>query len=364
MSIAPSISLAADDDSNRYLVPQGTTSQSSTLQVSADLTGSTDTTDFSLSPVVSYQAFDRRAFANIFERDVPVAAAWTLERGKLSLTGEDSDKSTLTTEATQTGILSSQLHQRLEQGGVSATYYQTERISLIVTGSYTDVSYYGAPGSALLNLLSGYRYPSGSIAEQWQISETSTLLANLSYSESLSQLPGADERNRGASLDYHTNLSETFDLDATIGASQVLSTSTQHVTTGGLSATRKLEFGNIALSYTRSLTPYGTGALVQRQVFSLSGSRSLTDRLDVTLAASRVQNDQVGIQLGSGQILPVQTYNTAQLLFVWQCAEFWRLRADVDATLTHTPGPASQTVHEWHAGLLLSWSPRPLAAGF
>lgn len=364
LSFAPSINVAADDDSNRNLTSEGAASQSATVQVSADFKGSTETTEFSLSPLVRYQAFNSRALANVFERDVRLTDAWTHERGNLTLTGADSDQSTLTTEATQTGILSSQLHQRLHQGAISASYEQTERISLIATGSYTDVSYYGTPNSFLLNLLSGYRYPSGSIGEQFQLSETSTLLANISYSKTLSRLPGLDSRSMGGDLEYHRALSETFDLSASIGASQARSASTQHVTTGGLSLTHNYAFGTMALSYTRSLTPQGTGNLVQRQVFAVSASRALTDLLDVTLLVSRVQNSQLGIPPQSAQLPQVQAYNNAQLLFSWQFAEYWRLNADIGAIRTQTPGPVSLNAHAWSTGLSLTWSPRPRTSEF
>jgi hypothetical protein len=364
LSFEPTINFAVDDDSNRYLAAQGTASQSEFLQVAADFRGSTESTDFKISPLVRYQYFDTRAFADIFERDVNLTDVWTFERGKLTLTGEDGDHSTLTTEATETGILSSRLHQRLDQGGLSYSYNQTERLALIVAGSYTDVSYYGTPDSLLLNLLSGYRYPSGSMGVQFLVSETSTLTANASYSQVLSPLLGLDSRDAGGSLEYRRSVSENIDLDAVIGATRAQSATSQTLVNGSLSLTRRFALSNLALSYVRNLSPYGTGELVERQTFSLSASRALSDLLNLTLSASRVQNSLLNIQPEFGQLPQVQTYNTALLSCSWQFAQYWSLNAQIGTTRTQTPSQISQTVHEWRAGLSVTWSPQSRTAEF
>jgi hypothetical protein len=364
LSFTPGVNFAVDDDSNRNLVPGGPASQSETLELSASLKGTTEASDFTVSPLVRYQYFDSSAFADIFERDVSLTEIWTLERGKVTLTGEDGDNSTLTTEATETGILSSRLHQRSDQGGLSYAYDQTERLSLITTGSYLDTSYYGTPGSYLLNLLQGYRYPSASVAEQYQISEISTISATVTYSKVLSQLSILDSQDIGATLEYRRSFSDTLDLDATIGESEAQSQSTANVNTGSLSLTRRFESGSVVLSYVRSLTPLGTGVLVQRQVYSLSASRSLSDQLTATLTFSRVQNGQTDVQPHVGEQLLVQNYNSGQLSFAWQFAEYWHLSADLDTTRTQVLSPVNYTVQEWRVGMSLTWSPQPLSTQF
>jgi hypothetical protein len=364
LSFAPNINFTVDDDSNRNLEPEGPGSQSASIQVSADIKGSTETNDFTFSPLLRYQYFDSSVFANIFERDMGLTDVWTLERGKLTLTGEDADHSTLSTEATETGILSSQLHQRQNLGGLSYTYDQTERLFLIVSGSYADVSYYGTTDSFLLNLLSGYRYPSGSVGELYQLSETSTIQADVSYSKILSQLPEFESRDTGVDLEYHRSISETFDLSATIGATEVRSATTDHLTTGALSLSRSYAWGNASVSYTRSLSPYGTGNLVQRQQFTVSASKALSDQLSVSLSLNRVQNGHVDVSPELGLPPQVQTYDNAQLVWSWQFAEFWHLNAEADTTRTQALGFTNQTVQEWRAALSLAWSPRPRTTQF
>jgi hypothetical protein len=364
LSFQPSVNVTVDDDSNRDLAAEGVGSQSESLQATADFKGSTESTAFTISPLVRYQNFDSRAYADIFERDLSLTDVWTLERGQLSLNGEYGDHSTLTTEATETGLLSSRLHQRLDQGGLSYTYNQSERLALIGSGSYTDVSYYGTPDSYLLNLLSGYRYPSGSLGEQFLVSETSTLTANISYSEVLARLPGANSRDTSGTLEYHRSFSVAIDLDAVIGASRAQSATSQTLPNGTLSLTRRYALGSVALSYNRGLSPYGTGDLVERQTIALSGSRALSDQLDITVSVSRVQNSQLNIQPQFGQLPQVQTYNNAQVSCGWQFAQFWNLNGLFGTTRTQTPSPSSQTVQEWRVALSLTWSPQPRTAFF
>jgi hypothetical protein len=362
LSFAPTINFGADDDSDRYLVPGGLASQSETVQFSAELKGSTAATDFTISPDLRYQRFEPGAFSDVFERNIGIVDAWNLERGKVTLTGQAGDYSTLTTEPTESGILNSRLHQRINEGGLSYAYDQTERLTLALTGSYLDISYYGAPDSALLNLLSGYRYPSGSITEQYRLTETATLSANVTYSEVQSKLQNFNSRTAGGDLEYRNSFSDTLSFAAAIGESEDRSVTIEHINTGSLSLTKSFESGSVVVSYVRSLTPLGTSALVQRQVFSLSGTKSLSDQLDATLTLSRVQNAQVNAE---PQFAPqVQTYNSGALIFSWRFAEFWHLNAELDSTRTQAIYETRYTVQEWRAGLTLAWTPRALTTGF
>ena len=364
-SIAPNFSLAVDTDSNRGLSPEGADSQSETFSTSGQFDLATEANDLSFSPLLRWQDFDTQAFQDIFERDFNIADTWTQERGRLVLSAEDADRSTLTTEATETGILSTSLHQKLDQVSVGETYSQSERWALVLQGSYSDTSYYGTSQSALLNLLLGYRYPMASIGEQLQLTEASSLTASVFYGQLLNRIPGQDTKEGGVTVDYRASLSERTQLDASVGATHVDTAGNSRISeTGSISLSRSFDAGSLTLAYADSLTPYGSGALVQRQQVTLSASRNLTERLNLVASASRVQNGQSAASTQLGAPPEVQTYDNAQLDLVWQLAEYWKLDAGAGAIHTRTVGVESVPVNEWRFLLQVSWSPHALTSSF
>lgn len=365
-TFAPTLTWLADTDSNRYLQAQSVASQSTSLFAAAELKRATETTQFSFSPQLHWQLFDRKEYGNIFERDLDAAWTWTGERGNASVTAADTDHSTLTTEATQTGVLSTNLHQRQDQASVSSLYDQSERYALIVQLGYSNVSYYGAGEGALLDLLQGYRYPTAMVGERYQISDLDSLTASVYRDEVLARFSGNDTDDTGAQLAYRRTLSERDALDAALGAARVqTATGTQTATTGSLDVSRSYSLGTLTLAYSRSLVPYGTGVLVDRQQLSLSASRGLTEELQLNASASWVSNGQpLGRAPGGGLILEVQAYEAAQVGLTWQPAETWKLDADLAATRTRTIEEVSEPVHEWRAGISISWAPHALDSAF
>jgi len=365
-SLAPALTWGADDDSNRYFLAQGQASQSASVSASLQAERSTETTQLSLFSHLDWQDFFPRDYGRIFEWDVTAADEWTLERGELDFSARDADQSSLTTETTETGILSTSLHQRTDAASVSSTYDQSERRALVLQLSYTDIEYYGSPEAELTNLLFGYRLPSGSVAEQYSLSERSTLTASAFSSEILSRLPGADENETGLQLDYRRTLAENTQLDLSGGAVKTrYSTGGQTLTLASLQLSQSLDAGSLALSYSRSLMPYGTGVLVQRQEWKLSAKRDLTEELDVTASLDRVQNSQPpALSTFLQQIALVQTYDNVLLGLDWHFADKWKLSAQVGTTWTRTLEVVSQPIHEWRCGLSVVWTPNPIMPEF
>ena len=365
-SVAPNLDWSVDTDSDRSLVPQGSASQSTSVSTNLDISVVTETTRLTASPSLRWQLFDTKAYGNIFERDLSAADLWTGERITVNASAKDGDNSTLSTEATQTGILSSNLHQRLDLASVSATYNETERYALVLSTDYSDVSYYGTAQSDQLNLLSGYRYFTGSIGEKAQLGETSSLTVTAYRNKDISRLPGNDTLQTGAQAEYHRSFSERLNFDASLGGARIQSLkSTQTSTTGSLNVSRSYELGSIAIAYSRSLTPYGSGTLVQRQQLSLSATRNLRQQLTMTAAASRVQNGSLpGQSEDGGQTPQVQTYINTHLGLDWAPGETWRIGGELDWTRTRAEGLGQEPVHDWHASVSLIWTPQPYSTSF
>ncbi len=365
-TIAPAISLLVDNDSNRYLQAEGEASQSASVTASLQLQGATESTQFSLTPVVHWQDFDVKAFDRIFERDINGSTQWTGERSSLTLTGEDADQSTLTTEPTETGILSTDLHRRLDQVNGSATYGLSELRTLVLQVGYADTSYYGgSEEAALLDLLSGYREPSASLGERFSLSDGETLTASVYGTELLTRIPGDDTREAGLQLDYSRTLSERTQFEVSAGGTVVKSGSlTQVAEVGSATLSHSWSLDSLALGYSRSLTPYGTGQLFQRQQATLSDTHQLTEKLDLTASFSRVQNGQPIVPRPQEVVPEVQTYNQVVLGLDWRPWETWKLRTEVGATRTQTTEVVSQPVHEWRAAVSVSWTPHQLDRSF
>ncbi len=364
-SLAPTFSWSADSDSNRYLQAQSESSRSTSLIASAVITRATETTQLSFSPQLHWQLFDRSAYSDVFERDLEASWSWTGERANASVAATDADRSTLSTEATQTGVLSSTLHQRLDQATVASTYNQSELYALVMQLGYSDVSYSGAAQAALIDLLQGYRYPTAMLGERYQLSDEASLTASVYRNEVLARLSGNDTYDSGLQLEYRRALSERIALDAAVGAARVQGAGTQTSTTGSLDLSRTYSLGALSFKYSRSLVPYGTAVLVDRQEMMLSASRGLTEKLQLTASMSWVRNGQpLGRSLAGPEILQVQTYESAQLGLNWQPAETWRLGAELDVTRTRTIEAVSQPVHEWRAAVSVYWTPHALDSEF
>jgi hypothetical protein len=114
--------------------------------------------------------------------------------------------------------------------------------------------------------------------------------------------------------------------------------------------------GTLAANYTRSLVPYGTGFLVQRQVINASATRSLTPYLNADVSVSRIQNSQSASAAGLDRL----RYDTAALGLDWQIGETWTLRSQL-STNRSQPIQATETVHQWAAALIMTWRPRASA---
>jgi hypothetical protein len=365
-SFAPTLSLAADYDSNRNLLPQAVASQSTSLAGSAELRRATETTQLSFSPQLHWQLFDKKAYDDIFERDLEGSASWTGERADASLSAEDADQSTLRTELTQTGVLSSNLHQRLDQVTLLGSYSHSERYTTIAQLGYSNVSYYGTNEGALLDLLQGYRYPTALLGERYRLSDQENLTASAYRNELLARLSGENTYTTGFQLEYERTFSERNHVDAGIGAARVQGqTGTQTLTTASLSASRTYSLGTLAFAYSRALVPYGTAVIVERQQATLSATRGLTEKVQLFASANWVRNGEpIGQSQAGSTIVQVQTYESAQLGLNWQPAETWKFAAELDATRSRTVELVSHPVHSWRAAVSVIWTPHRIARSF
>jgi hypothetical protein len=269
------------------------------------------------------------------------------------------------------------LNRRSRQGALTFTHLLTERRSLVLQLSWLDVGYYGA-NSALLNLVSGYKYASISAGEKFSVAPTTALTVSAFDNQLITPLSIGNSRESGLRLDFQHSFTERTSLKAFVGASQQslesvrrnggesqgsLQAENSIGALGGFTLSLATLRGHLDLDYANLLQPYSAGVLAQRQSLTLSDTQALNEKLNVTLAAARIQNNHSAVLLGIDRAF----YDTVTLGLEWQYAEHWYLRTDVGGTRTQTTLYSSQPdqpVNEWRVALSLRWTPLPMVRTF
>jgi hypothetical protein len=142
-----------------------------------------------------------------------------------------------------------------------------------------------------------------------------------------------------------------------------LSHQTNSGTNISFSAVQTLERGSTSLAYVRSLVPYGTGFLVQRQQITATLTRPIAPTLDFNVSLLRIQNNAATVRLG----LDRPYYNNAQIGLNWKMGESWTLQPAFTASSSKPSPPVSAPTHtepsvfQWRAAVSLIWQPVPAA---
>ena len=360
-SIQPSVSWMTDYDSDRGLNGTSQGSESAVLYGDLKLQRASETTQLLLEPKYDLRRYSDSIWGPGNDRSLNATLGWTGATSSLNLSGSIANQTTLTTEIQQTGIINGDVRQRLWQLNGQWNWARTERHQLFLQAGYTDVSYSGGqlvqegPGGPVVPELPGYKYSSGSLGERFFTSERTTFSASAFGDVLDSPLQGNSSHEEGAQVELNTSYSERLSFDGSVGLSKrSLGGRTSNGTNASVVITRSFERGNATLSYIRSLTPYGTGVLVQRQQLNAGLTRSLTSYLDANINLIRIQNSQSSQQLG----LDRPYYDNAIVGLAWKISESWTLAPLVSTTWTQPIG-GKQTVHEWRGALTMTWRPLP-----
>jgi hypothetical protein len=351
-SITPSYSASADYDSNRRLEVQGKGTGATVLGVDLRFKRALEDLQFTIEPRYAFRRFTDSALGNGDDRSVDAGMNWTGEQSTASLTASYWDQSTLITELLETGLVSANTHRRTGQGGTTWNWNLTERRTLIAQLSYMDVSYRGQYTASL----PGYRYTSGLFGERFSFSERGSFTLSAYGSRLQSDTQGNSSHSEGIQAQVIYALSERTNIDASIGeSSRVLSGQSSRGTDASFSLNHLLYLSRVSLGYTRSLVPYGSGFLVQRQQITATISRPLTPYLDSYLSFFRVQNNETAVLLRVDR----PNYNSLSVGLNWHPAETWSAGARIEGVRTQLYGVAGQTVSGWRSYLSVTWSPFP-----
>ena len=376
-SVQPSFSWTTDYDNDRSLSGQYPGSESAVLTGDLKLQRASENMQIQLEPKYDLRRYSDSIWGAGSDRSLTAALNWNGERNALNVSAAIANTTTLTTEVLQSGIINGEIRQRLENFNAQWSWSRTERHQFFLQAGYTDVGYIdspyvlASPTGPLVPELPGYKYSTGSLGERFFMSER-TILSVSAFGDALqSPIRGNSSHEEGLQVEYSTSYSERFSLDATVGESKrtlgvesrdaanpsIVTTRAQssNGTNASVLITRSFELGNATLNYTRNLTPYGTGILVQRQQVSAGFTRSLTSYLDANINLIRVQNSASTVRLG----LDRPYVDNAILGLAWKIGESWTVAPNVATSWTRAIG-SNMPIHEWRAALSMTW--RPLAS--
>lgn len=355
-SVAPTYNAFIDFDTNRQLRTDSTAADSGSALLGVDLRfqRALEHLIFTLEPNYQFRRFTDRSYGNGDNRTVTAGMAWNGERTTFNLNASYLDQSTLTTETLETGLLVSDTFQHDITSSLNWTWNQTERRQLITQLSYSAVDYSGH----FQDLLPGYKYFSGSVGERFIFDELTSVTLGTYGDKLVSPIPGESSHEVGLQAELIHQFSERIDLDASVGGSRrVLGGASSFGTTASVSLSRSWEREKLSLQYLRSLVPYGTGLLVERQQYSGTLTHSFSEYLDGNLSYTQVHNNETAVLLR----LDRRGYSDLNVNLTWRPLKMLSVTLRGDAIRSQLIDLAGDEVKEWRASLGLTWFPHPLA---
>jgi hypothetical protein len=360
-SVQPTFSLQTDFDSDRNLSTQSQGSEEAVLYGDLRLQRAIENTQILIEPKFDLRRYSDSIWGPGNDRSLNAAFSWTGERLKASLTGYIANQTTLTTELLETGIINADTRRRTSQATGELDWSQSERRQAFLQANYLSTAFSGPPLAELE--LPGYDYSSVALGERFFLSERLTLAASAFGDALTSARFGQSSHEEGGQLELTDQYSEKTSFDVSVGQSKrSLAGERGNGTNVSLTASHSLTLGSAALSYVRSLVPYGTGVLVQRQQITATLTRTLAPNLDATFTALRIQNNASTVRLG----LDRPYYNNTALGLNWTMGESWKLQPLLTTSWSKPspprdspPGFTEPSVFEWRASLTLVWQPFP-----
>ena len=358
----PIFSIQTDYDSARSLAPDTQGSEEAVLYGDLKLQRAIESTQIYLEPKFDIRRYSDSIWGPGTDRSLNAGIAWIGEVMKVNLTGFIANQTTLTTELAETGIFNADTRRKSEQVNGEWDWSHTERTQTYLQVGYIGASYSGTP---LISLeLPGYRYPNAAFGERFFLNEHMTVSVSAFGDALTSEQEGNSSHEAGGQVEFLDQLSEKNSLDVSVGESKrYLYGERGSGTNGAVNLTHTFERGSFTLGFVRSLVPYGTGILVQREQFTATLVRPLTPTLDLTLSLLRVQNNATTVRLG----LDRPYYDNGTLGLNWKMGESWTLQPQVSTAWSRPIAPLGSTdfgtydvtVREWRAQVTLVWQPLP-----
>jgi hypothetical protein len=354
------MSWTMDHSSNRYLVANSPPGEGGYVTFDAFLTRTTSTLELDMRPSIAIQRFSNNSAADNVNRALNLASTWTHERSKWTAGGSYSELSTLTTELASTGIVQGNTRQRQESASVSWQWDHSEKRQLTAQATYTDTAYVGDQAFAL----PGYRYPWGSLAERFTLSDRNAITISASggnlRSRNAATVAGtsASTEDEQLMIGLTHSFSERFTLDVSAGANDRSAQGRKIGYVGQFTLKRFDERNQWKLDYGRTVSASGFGVLTQHTAGSLSFSRDLGFKLNGGLSLSTSDDSQDVI---SGPVLELsRRYEEADATLSWLSGETSTVSLVSGYTRASTSSqPPIPLAHGWRFAISYRWTPRP-----
>jgi hypothetical protein len=351
-SIIDSYTSTVDYNSNRRLTSDGKADGAAILSADVVFKRALEDLELTLEPHYVWRRYTDPVVGNGDDREITAGMRWnSSETSQLTLNASYWDQSTLSTEVLETGVISGQIHRRSTQANGNWTYGLTEMRSIVASVNWQDISYYG-PSS---DLLTSYRYPSGSVGERFTLNERGSLTVSGFGSSLQSDTQGNSSHEYGLQAELAYQLSELSNVDLSLGESaRVLAGKSSRGTDGSVAYVRTLEMGRINVSYSRSLVPYATGFLVEREQYQAALSHAWSSSLESSLSFFRIKNNKNTVLLR----LDRREYNSLAASLTWRPTErTWSIGGTLEGIRTQTPDLLGERIYGWRCSVGITWSP-------
>jgi hypothetical protein len=348
-SVAPRFAWDADHQSNRTLRDGEPSSQSVGASLDLAIERASERSQFSLVPHARARRFSDDLQGDTNDYTVTANLRQEYERALLDVGATFADESTLTTELSETGAISADARRRTQGAQVGWRFEHASSRRFEASANFQDVDYSGA----YTGILFDYRYASLSLGESFTISPRSAFGITGFATALDSPERGSESREKGAALQYDFAWTEHTSMTLSLGASRRDVDGDEHTgTNGALSLNHLGETGEWTLGVSRSLVPFGTGVLTQRDSVDLMVLEDFGPRLRGALRASYARNSDAG----AGFIFDGRTYRTAEAELSWQLTETWAV-SGVGGYGDAIELGAPQRVDGWRVALRSTWAP-------
>lgn len=319
---------------------------------------STESTNLAMAAGVSLNGFADAADLDNTTGLLGIDWAYDAERNRFGLNLSFDTQSTLTSELATTGL--TQINKQRYQLGVrpSWSYSISERSSLSVALSYTDVIYEDVDEIPLFN----YRQGNLTLGGSYRLSERAGLNVNLVYGRYDAEGVTNETENLSAQLGADYLLSETMRLAFLIGLRRTEATSTDltglSVTESSSGPSYRISFskqlasgGSLSAQAVREVVPSGSAEVLDTTSLTFGFSHPFSERWRLSANATANHNRQAG---GEASLSDRQSA-TGRLSVSYTISEDWRL----SASYSHRWQQRDELQGKAHANaifLTLAWS--------
>lgn len=209
------------------------------------------------------------------------------ERNSLGFGATYDYDSTMTSELETTGLVDANKRRRAWSVNPSWTHNFNERTAITTGAAYFDAEYIDAEDTSL----SDYDYTTGYLSVDYGWDERTRLLGRVEYSDYQPDR-GIDSQTWGLLGGFSRNFSEIWSASLQLGVRQTdVGDETETGQLSDLLIARRSETGVMTLLASRSLSPNGSGELLETLAVEFDWEQPITERLEFLLFAEARRNE-------------------------------------------------------------------------